>query len=416
MSAPVSYASAASAAGKDSKEPQDVVSVEPVVVESSEPTTASDSTTELNTANAAEEETVSIKEKVSLTPAPLPKVNAWNVGSTPASSAASAEGSPTASNSELATELPPLDPQHWPKPDEGTAPGDKKDPSAAKTRTTGKWVPLNYTPVSTGKPRSKSTRKSSSGPAPNVAPKGRSKNFAPKTGTKKTEKTDKPASEKPKAPRTASVSSGSGKDTKKPAVPTAAPASKAKKEHDHHNHHHHNNRGASFNQQFIPYNGRRTSGYTPNKFYVPDYSNYQFGSMPAQSQYEATVSTVVYQLEYYFSVENLCKDLFLRKQMNSAGWIPLNILAGFNRLKSLTGGDYNLFLEACKWAPSIEVVGEKVRIRSNWEHWVLPASERLASGLDEEVPVVRPPKLVFNPAQAMPFVPKMMHQAPTAST
>lgn len=441
MSGPVSYASAASSAAKDPKDPQEagIAGIEAPVVPTPSSTIASvESTDEPSTTTAATEVEVeaSIKEKAILTPAPPPKVNAWNVGSSPASSTASVESSPTAANSELATTEPPLDPQHWPKPDEGTSPGDKKDGVAGKARP-GKWVPLNYTPV-TGKPRSKATRKPSSAPVPNGAPKGRPKNFAPKTGAKKTEKGET-KSDKPKASRTASISSASGKDAKKPAAVAAATGSaapKPKKEsehHQHHNHHNHNTRSASFNQQFIPYNGRRTSGYTANKFYVPDYSQYQQGYGQVQSQYELTVSTVVYQVEYYFSVENLCKDTYLRKQMNSAGWIPLAILAGFNRLKVLTGGDYNLFLEATKWAPSVEVAGEKIRARANWELWVLPVADRSAAGKDEDVPTVASvpvstpvsvpvsvtaaPKLVFNPAQAMPFVPKMNHAAPpTAST
>lgn len=428
MSGPVSYASAASSAAKD---PKDLETVVPEVTEAAPVEATTETKTEA-------EDSTPIKEKVSLTPAPLPKVNAWNVGSTPASSSTSVESSPSHGHSDLAAE-PPLDPQHWPKPDEGSSPSEKKDTSAAKARP-GKWVPLNYTPV-TGKPRSKSARKPSSGPAPTGAPKGRSKNFAPKTGAKKTEKPEVKG-DKPKSGRTASVSSGSGKEAKKVDGASPSTGSKTKKEgephlhhgshhahHSHHSHHHNANRNASFNQQFIPYNARRTSGYTPNRFYVPEYN--QFGQGFGAGQYEATVNTVVYQLEYYFSVENLCKDLFLRRQMNSAGWIPLTVLADFNRLKVLTGGDYNLFLEATKWAPSVEVAGDKVRTRSNWELWVLPVAERLAGGKDEEVPSVAPAaapvpvsvptitparKLVFNPAQAMPFVPKMNAAPATAST
>ena len=36
---------------------------------------------------------------------------------------------------------------------------------------------------------------------------------------------------------------------------------------------------------------------------------------------------VLNQCEYYFSIENLCKDLFLRKHMDSEGFVNLPILA-----------------------------------------------------------------------------------------
>ncbi|OCK78937.1 hypothetical protein K432DRAFT_279072, partial [Lepidopterella palustris CBS 459.81] len=40
--------------------------------------------------------------------------------------------------------------------------------------------------------------------------------------------------------------------------------------------------------------------------------------------------------EYYFSVDNLCKDMFLRKRMDSKGFVLLSVIAEFNRIKQLT--------------------------------------------------------------------------------
>lgn len=40
--------------------------------------------------------------------------------------------------------------------------------------------------------------------------------------------------------------------------------------------------------------------------------------------------------EYYFSVENLCNDMFLRQQMNVDGYLPLSFIANFNRVRTLT--------------------------------------------------------------------------------
>jgi len=41
--------------------------------------------------------------------------------------------------------------------------------------------------------------------------------------------------------------------------------------------------------------------------------------------------------EYYFSNENLIKDFFLRRQMDSDGWIPVELLASFRRVRIHTG-------------------------------------------------------------------------------
>ena len=40
--------------------------------------------------------------------------------------------------------------------------------------------------------------------------------------------------------------------------------------------------------------------------------------------------------EYYFSRENLQKDFFLRRKMDSEGFLPVTLVASFNRVRSLT--------------------------------------------------------------------------------
>ncbi|KAA8917844.1 hypothetical protein TRICI_000002, partial [Trichomonascus ciferrii] len=132
--------------------------------------------------------------------------------------------------------------------------------------------------------------------------------------------------------------------------------------------------------------------------------------------YDAALGLVIGQVEYYLSVENLCKDIFLRRQMNSKGLVSLNLLASFNRVKSLTNGDKAMLYEACKWAPSCEIIGNKIRPKTNWETWVLPPADRLPGGLDESDESDQPfdentqqhdaSKLSFKPANAVPFVPK----------
>jgi len=41
------------------------------------------------------------------------------------------------------------------------------------------------------------------------------------------------------------------------------------------------------------------------------------------------------QIKYYFSIQNLCKDIYLRKQMDEEGWINLEIIKGFKRVEGL---------------------------------------------------------------------------------
>jgi la-related protein 1 len=86
------------------------------------------------------------------------------------------------------------------------------------------------------------------------------------------------------------------------------------------------------------------------------------------------------QLEYYFSVDNMCKDMFLRKQMDSQGFVPLNVLASFKRVKSLTE-DFELLRHVARQLRNVEYqTGEdgidRLRPREKWQQWVLPVEQR----------------------------------------
>ncbi|KAJ8102115.1 hypothetical protein POJ06DRAFT_77105 [Lipomyces tetrasporus] len=114
---------------------------------------------------------------------------------------------------------------------------------------------------------------------------------------------------------------------------------------------------------------------------------------------------VTAQVDYYFSLENLCKDIYLRRNMNSAGLVPLSLLAGFNRIKSLISGDINILTEACRQSHNAEVVGNKVRSREHWSNFVMPFNERLPPGQEEEAessstPSSMPVSLKDSPATA----------------
>lgn len=86
------------------------------------------------------------------------------------------------------------------------------------------------------------------------------------------------------------------------------------------------------------------------------------------------------QIEYYFSVDNLIKDTFFRKHMDSQGYVFLTFVADFKRLKTLTT-EYDLIKYVCLQSINIELrTGEdgvdRLRKVGDWERWVLPVSER----------------------------------------
>lgn len=79
------------------------------------------------------------------------------------------------------------------------------------------------------------------------------------------------------------------------------------------------------------------------------------------------------QIEYYFSLENLERDFFLRRKMDSQGFLPLSLIAGFHRVQSLTT-EISLICEALKNSTEVEMVDQKIRRKVDPEKWPLPAA------------------------------------------
>lgn len=78
--------------------------------------------------------------------------------------------------------------------------------------------------------------------------------------------------------------------------------------------------------------------------------------------------------EFYFSVNNLCRDVFLRMRMNREGWVPLHVVCSFNKMKQLTA-DKKLVLDSIKsLSTKLEVDEDKqrMRLKDDWAMWVFP--------------------------------------------
>ncbi|KAJ1290625.1 hypothetical protein BS78_02G258800 [Paspalum vaginatum] len=78
------------------------------------------------------------------------------------------------------------------------------------------------------------------------------------------------------------------------------------------------------------------------------------------------------QIEFYFSTNNLCHDTFLRRHMNDQGWVPIDLILGFNRMRTFMGlVDTNYILDAIRGSEILEVQGNNVRRRNDWMEWLL---------------------------------------------
>ncbi|KAJ5926454.1 hypothetical protein N7516_008227 [Penicillium verrucosum] len=153
----------------------------------------------------------------------------------------------------------------------------------------------------------------------------------------------------------------------------------------------------------------------------PTVNSAPMSAVPYQQQYVepfTLMNMLSMQLEYYFSVDNMCKDMFLRKQMDSQGFVPLHVLASFKRVKSLTE-DFELLRHVARQLRSVECqTGEdgvdRLRPRDKWQQWVLPVDQREPSAqhdgaaptrkTDENTPVHSHSENVIN-GSAPQFVP-----------
>ena len=120
----------------------------------------------------------------------------------------------------------------------------------------------------------------------------------------------------------------------------------------------------------------------------PQFGSYEYpmaplSAMPLQPQpyWDNFVMDVLKnQIEYYFSIENLCKDMYLRKRMDSQGFVNLHFIAAFKRIRELTS-DMAMLRAVCEASTEIDfVVGEdeieRLRRRTAWDSFVLPKEDR----------------------------------------
>lgn len=111
--------------------------------------------------------------------------------------------------------------------------------------------------------------------------------------------------------------------------------------------------------------------------------------------------------EYYFSLDNLCKDMFLRKHMDSKGFVFLSVLANFNRIRQLTQ-DMELIKLVCLNSVNIEIrTGEdgidRLRKNEGWQQWVLNMEERDPSAQSEGSSHMHQPRITQPSVFAIPY-------------
>ncbi|KAI8366720.1 uncharacterized protein BYT42DRAFT_595855 [Radiomyces spectabilis] len=294
------------------------------------------------------------KEKQTV-PAPIPKVNPWQVKKSETTTEQAADKS--TEKQDQSTDV-----SSWPAPSETPKEeevAEKKTEKfiAPKGKGKGQWKP--YTPTivhatpTPGSGRARGTRSRNA----NDSRKDRKPRRSSHSGASHRTKESKPAT----APENHTEDKKNLANGVKPAESSAAdaPASSS----------HHTSRGG-FRGRGRGRGGFHGSRHVNGNMFPMNRARPVFVNVDA----ETLKTYIVQQIEYYFSIDNLCKDIFLRSQMDSQGYVNLDLLANFNRVKGLTT-DMDLIREALKQSELLDLTSEdKLRRKEGWETWVLPTT------------------------------------------
>ncbi|PIK45846.1 putative la-related protein 1B [Apostichopus japonicus] len=158
-------------------------------------------------------------------------------------------------------------------------------------------------------------------------------------------------------------------------------------------------------------------------FTTPQLSNIIYDT---NSVYKQTMAPIVYtpdettlrdyvkkQIEYYFSIENLVKDLFLRRKMDNEGYLPVSLIANFHRVKALTE-NMELIIDALSDSTQVELSLDQARIRRKEEpeKWIISGAQ-IPATFHSELSYDSPE---FVPGQPYPFNQRDTESAPVSPT
>lgn len=114
----------------------------------------------------------------------------------------------------------------------------------------------------------------------------------------------------------------------------------------------------------------------------PAYGHAPYAPYPAYNpEYLSLMhATLKSQIEYYFSKDNLPKDLFLKSKMDTQGFVPFDIIANFPRILQISGQNWDFVREACADSQEIDyVVGdgkELLRRHEGWQNYLVPEDQK----------------------------------------
>ncbi|KAI8989293.1 hypothetical protein BDB01DRAFT_739611 [Pilobolus umbonatus] len=318
------------------------------------------------------EEQPNNEQKVAI-PAPIPEKSAWKV-TVDASEKKSDDHDNN--NKDTTNDNKNKASADWPIPKEAATAEpvestEKEKFTAPKVKSKGQWKP--YTPTivhasSSANSRRKNSRRQDNKDSnkPNHGNRRSKSKEANSTVNKVTTTETTDATTETTTETTTQTSTASNNSKSAVGTSTTNLLTKASNDHTpvhkngHHTHHKSEKTDDKKHSKARPSRGKAVQRSMPRK--MPAYINVDA---------ETLKMYIMQQIEYYFSIDNLCRDLYLRQQMDSDGFVNLSFIANFNRVKGLTT-DLSLIHEALENSSIVEVKGDKLRKREGWEPWLMP--------------------------------------------
>ncbi|OMJ23024.1 La-related protein 1 [Smittium culicis] len=135
------------------------------------------------------------------------------------------------------------------------------------------------------------------------------------------------------------------------------------------------NQDGSSNPRFKNYNRGYNQRFYQNQA-IPPYIAYapMPGPLPTAGNEDSLKTFIRKQIEYYFSIENLLKDMFFRAKMDSNGYVPLDVIASFNRIKSISS-DISFIASSVENSDVVSLDESKSSVRksSDWDKFLPPS-------------------------------------------
>lgn len=120
----------------------------------------------------------------------------------------------------------------------------------------------------------------------------------------------------------------------------------------------------------------------PGGFVVPYMGTYYYNSNNYINLDNPTLKDYIKkQIEYYFSEENLMRDFFLRRKMDSEGYLPITLIASFHRVQALTS-NLSLVVEAISSSDKLELYSAAFKVRAKQDPLKWPILDKGDANLD----------------------------------